>query len=299
MTDIRVTPRPWLCTPRTHAIRLIEIHATRGANTPDAQFGATANWMQSPNNVGERDASGRPLWGGSCSYILGRVGELGTVLEDNQQPTFSAGFGGEGSTFAIDQYGISYEWCQSQAQEPFTPQQYQRGAREIAAKCHKYGIPPIMIEVPIQQGAVPTGIVRHDRCQNGYVLGKTDPGKQFDEKLFIGLVQMELAKLQSPAPEEEDEMEIGALAAYMYDIQKKLNAKAALTPEQQVFYQRFKGLFALALSDTLKAPSKGQRDGLSAAVGHPHPAAPATGGGVTLDQVRDEIDAATVKARHE
>jgi len=143
------------------------------------------------------DAAG--TWGGSCSYILGRDGSLGAVLDDDQQPTYGAGFGGPGSTFAIDEYGIAYEWCQSQAQEPFTPQQYERGAREIAAKCHKYGIPPGMIEIPVQSGTVPAGIVRHDRCQNGYVLGKSDPGSAFDEKLFIGLVKIELAKL-----EEED-----------------------------------------------------------------------------------------------
>ncbi|KKL80797.1 hypothetical protein LCGC14_2001220 [marine sediment metagenome] len=28
---------------------------------------------------------------------------------------------------------------------------------------------------------VPTGIVRHDKCENGTKLGKTDPGHQFDQ----------------------------------------------------------------------------------------------------------------------
>ena len=96
--------------------------------------------------------------------------------------------------------------------------------------------------------------------------------------------------------EQEDEMDIAALTAYLYDIQKKLNdpTRGPLSAEQQAFYERFQGLFALAHQDMLKAPSKGQRDGLSAAVGHPHPAA--TVEGVTLEQVRDEIDAATLKA---
>jgi hypothetical protein len=127
---------------------------------------------------------------------------MGTVLGDNQTPTYSAGYGGVGSTYAIDEYAISYELAQSPAQEPFSDAIYDRLTTEVAVDCKRYGIPLVMIEVPVQKGAVPTGIVRHDHCENGIKLGKTDPGDQFDEARFIGMV---VAKMQ-PEPIEEDDM---------------------------------------------------------------------------------------------
>ena len=198
MSDTRVTPRPWLRTVRVKPIQLIEIHATRGNTTPEKQMGAALNWVQSPNNVGGRDANGNPEWGSSFSYVIGTDGSMGTVLDDNQMPTYSAGYGGVGSTYAIDEYGISYECAQSQAQEPFTDALYARLAKEVAIKCLKYGIPPVMISVTNQRGEVPTGIVRHDRCENGIKLGKTDPGVQFNEVRFIADVKAEME------PEEDD-----------------------------------------------------------------------------------------------
>jgi hypothetical protein len=134
---------------------------------------------------------------------------MGTVLGDNQTPTYSAGYGGVGSTYAIDEYAISYELAQSPAQEPFSDAIYDRLTTEVAIDCKRYGIPPVMIEIPRQTGAVPTGIVRHDRCENGIKLGKTDPGDQFDEARFIADVKAEMeGDSQEPQPEpiEEDDM---------------------------------------------------------------------------------------------
>jgi len=193
MTDIRVRPQPWLWMPRTKPIRFIEIHATRGNTTPEKQMGAALNWVQSPNN-----GSAAKGWGSSFSFVIGADGSMGTVLDDSQTPTYSAGYGGVGSTYAIDEYGISFELAQSQAQEPFTDALYTRLAREVAPLCVKYNIPPVMVEIPRQTGTVPTGIVRHDKCENGIKLGKTDPGDQFDEARFTADVKA----LMSPEPVE-------------------------------------------------------------------------------------------------
>jgi hypothetical protein len=189
--------------PRVKPIRFIEIHATRGNTTPEKQMGAALNWVQSPNNVGGRDSSGNPEWGSSFSFVIGTDGSMGTVLDDDQMPTYSAGYGGVGSTYAIDEYAISYELAQSPAQEPFSDAIYDRLAQEVAVDCQRYGIPPVMISVTNQRGEVPTGIVRHDRCENGIKLGKTDPGVQFDEVRFIRLLKAAMQPDAPPEPEPE------------------------------------------------------------------------------------------------
>ena len=94
MADVRVTPQPWLWKPRTRPIRFIEIHATRGNTTPGAQMLAALSWVMS-----SRNAQGG--WGASFSYVIGANGSMGTVLDDDQMPTYSAGFGGPGSTWAM------------------------------------------------------------------------------------------------------------------------------------------------------------------------------------------------------
>ena len=202
--DVIVTPQPWLWAPRYRPIRFIEIHATRGNTTPDKQFGATINWMESPGNIGGRQSDGSPAWGSSCSKILGRQGEVGFVLRDNQMPTFSAGYGNYGFPygFSIDEYGISWEWCQSDQQEDFTDFQYKRGAKEIAKECVTNNIPAGFITVNPQSGNVPTGLVRHDRCENGAKLGKTDPGGKFSESYFLVLLREEIAILKSQGGSE-------------------------------------------------------------------------------------------------
>jgi hypothetical protein len=205
VSDTRVIPKPWLWVPRTKPIRLIEIHATRGNTTPEKQMGAALNWVMSANNVGDRDALGDPVWGSSFSHVIGTDGSMGTVLDDHQMPTYSAGYGGVGSTYAIDEYAISYECAQSQAQEPFTDALYDRLETEVALKCLKYNIPPVMVSIMVQRGEVPTGIVRHDRCENGIKLGKTDPGVQFNEVRFIAGVK---AKMEPTEPIEEDDMKL-------------------------------------------------------------------------------------------
>ena len=211
--DVIVRPQSWLSAARTDAVRFLEIHATRGSVAPDQQFQATVNWMQSPNNKA-RDERGNALgWGSSCSYIIGRDGRLASVLRDDRYPTYSAGYGGAGSTWSIDEYGISYEWCQSANQEEFTTEQYERAAIEYAGKCRMHAIPPVMLDIPRQSGPVPAGFVRHDRCENGRKLGKTDPGPQFRDNEFVDLVRQRLGEEEDMFT-DEDRRVLGAVAMY-------------------------------------------------------------------------------------
>jgi hypothetical protein len=191
VSDVTVFPRPWLWKPRTKPVRLIEIHSTRGGSgSLLTDYNATINWMQSGSN-----GSAAQGWGSSCSKVLGPNGELAVVLHDNQMPTYSAGYGGAGSTYAIDEYGISYEWAQPDAATPFPEAMYQRGAKEIARDCVRYSIPPVFVSIPRQTGVPPAGLVRHDRCENGAKLGKSDPGPLFDERKFLGYLKQEIMAL--------------------------------------------------------------------------------------------------------
>jgi hypothetical protein len=211
--DVIVTPQPWLSAARTKPIRFLEIHATRGSTSPDAQFQATINWLQSPHNRARGEAGQPADWGSSCSYIIGRDGRLARVLPDDRFPTYSAGYGGSGSTWSIDEYGISYEWCQSANQEEFTTEQYERAAIEYAAKSRVYGIPAVMLDITRQSGPVPAGFVRHDRCENGRKLGKTDPGPRFREADFVPLVREKLEEVEEMFT-DEDRRVLGAVAMY-------------------------------------------------------------------------------------
>lgn len=122
------------------------------------------------------------------------------VLDDNQMPTYCAGYGGTG-TWAIDEYGKAYEWAQPNRDTPYSDAMYRRGAKEIALDCKANGIPPVFLEIWDQRGPVPTGLVRHDRCENGVKLGKSDPGAQFDEARFLSYLNAELQT------SEEDDMD--------------------------------------------------------------------------------------------
>lgn len=218
--DVRVVPQSWLWVPRIKTIRMIEIHATRGNTTPAKQKGAALNWVRSPSN-------NQGGWGGSFSHVIGVDGSKGTVLDDNQMPTYSAGYGGAGSTYAIDEYAISYELAQSPAQEPFSDAIYTRLAKEVAVDCKRYDIPARMIEIPRQTGIVPAGIVRHDKCENGIKLGKTDPGDQFDEARFITDVKALMEPTPEPEPELESPKEVETMAMYVI--------KGDVSNEQSIF----------------------------------------------------------------
>lgn len=197
----RITPRPWLWRPRSHLVQIIEIHATRGATSPEMQFAATMNWMQSDNNRG-RDKFGNPQdWGGSCSVIIGRDGERCEVLNDGQMPTYGAGYGYTAGSWAIDEYGLAVELAQSANQEPYTEEQYESCAEWCAPKVLKYGILPVFVDAK-QDGPVPSGFVRHDRCDNGRKLVKTDPGEQWDEGKFLSYLAKHIGGTMSPTAEE-------------------------------------------------------------------------------------------------
>jgi len=157
--------------------------------------------MENPNN-----GSAAQGWGSSCSRVLGPNGEMTYVLQDNQVPTYSAGYGRLFllGGWSIDEYGKSYEWAQPNILTSYSDAMYTRGAKEIAKDCVAYGIPPVFITVFDQAiQPVPTGLVRHDRCENGTKLGKSDPGLQFNEAKFIALLQAEIAALENDMTKEE------------------------------------------------------------------------------------------------
>lgn len=230
MGDVSVIPQPCLWVPRTKPIRFIEIHATRGKTTPEKQKQAALNWVLSPNNKSEHGD-----WGSSFSHVIGTDGSEGNVLRDDQAPTYSAGYGGPGSEWSIDEYGISYELAQSADQEPFTDACLRRAAREVAIDCGRYGIPVEFLWVRQQSGTVPTGLVRHDQCQNGIYLGKNDPGVQFNQQYFLSLVR---AQMQP----EEDDMSVANVAKYFRDIEQKMRAGTPLTAAEKDLWAWFNAL---------------------------------------------------------
>lgn len=198
--DREVIPQPWLWQPRPGPITMIEFHATRGNTTPELQDDASLNWVMSPGNVGGRDSNGNPIWGSSFSHVIGKGGEWGKVLDDDQMPTHSAGYGNSISGgFSIDEFAISVEFAQSQQLEAYSYEQYEVGGFLFAHWCLQYDIPPKFTPVFNQvqyaysnvhdQFLPPRGIVRHDRCENGNKLGKTDPGGQLDENKFVSHIQ--------------------------------------------------------------------------------------------------------------
>ena len=191
--DEQITPQPWLAVPRQHPIQLIVIHSTRGDTIIENQYAATMNWLQSPDN---RDkATGG--WGGSTNRLIGCEGEMCICWPDDMSPTYSAGFGFNNTDWAIDWYAISFELVQRRLDEDFREATLARAAREVAALCQKYNIPPVWLDRVDQSGPPPSGITGHENTDNGRKLGKSDPGSisrggRFDPDDFIRRVRQEM-----------------------------------------------------------------------------------------------------------
>lgn len=194
--DETIKAQPWLAKTRTRPVRLIVIHATRGNIEQARQYEATKNWFRFAGN----NAGG---WGGSSNRIISHEGQQCIVWPDEMQPTWSAGYGGAGSVWAIDEYAISFELAQRTREEPYAEATLARTAREVALLCLKYNIPPVWLERVDQTGAVPTGITGHENTDNGRHYGKTDPGVgvSFDTAAFMKRVVVELHPMgPGPAP---------------------------------------------------------------------------------------------------
>jgi hypothetical protein len=198
LPDETITPQPWLAVPRAHPIQLIVIHATRGDTTQDRQYMATKNWLLSPNN-------NQGGWGGATNRIISHEGQMCVSWPDDMSPTYSAGFGFEGSHWSVDWYAISFELAQRNFTEDFAEATLARAAKEVALLCSKYSIPPVWLDRVNQAGAVPTGITGHENTDNGRRLGKTDPGSdlaaggKFDAPAFIQRVLAEMAGMPASA----------------------------------------------------------------------------------------------------
>lgn len=193
--DETIRAQSWLAVKRQKPILLIVLHATRGDTMQALQYQATKNWFMSQgNNQGG--------WGSSSNRIISHEGQQCIVWPDDMQPTWSAGYGGRDSTWAIDEYAISFEMAQTSRDQPYAEATLARAAREVALLCQRYDIPPVWLPNVKQTGAVPTGITGHENTGNGRLYGKTDPGVgvTFDTAAFMWRVQAELHPM-GPAPE--------------------------------------------------------------------------------------------------
>ncbi|HLF78714.1 MAG TPA: N-acetylmuramoyl-L-alanine amidase [Dehalococcoidia bacterium] len=185
--DRLVSARPGGATPR-----LIIVHATRGANTQAAQYGATKNWFVSDGNRGLNNDGTRADWGGAAHVVISNEGQLCRFIDDSRAPRFSAAYGANFPPlgWSADDWGLSMELAQSDKQEDFADATIERAAAQAADWCRRFSIPPVRLGRIDQSGAIPTisGIVGHDETENGRKLSKTDPGSKFPWDDFMGRV---------------------------------------------------------------------------------------------------------------
>lgn len=169
----RVQAHSWKHRPRTDSVRLVLLHATRGAAPLEQQYQATKNWMASPAN---RLGSGAETWGAVSSRIIGHDGRLCLVVPDERYPVYSAGH--------MDPLAVSLELAQPDDDTPFAAATLERAALEAARLCRRHGIPPRVLPWVSADNRQAPGIARHDRSDNGRHWGKSDPGRLFDDRWF-------------------------------------------------------------------------------------------------------------------
>jgi len=175
----RIMLHPWKWGERWEPVRLIVIHASRGANTMARQYEATKNWQLSASNRNvEPDGS---EWASMSNRIIGHDGRQCISIPDGFYPRWSLGH--------ADPIAISFELAQPDDDTPFTEATLDRAAREVAALCVKYDIPPRVLPWLSADNHEAPGIARHDRSDNGRLYGKSDPGRQFDDAAFESRVR--------------------------------------------------------------------------------------------------------------
>ncbi|KKM79803.1 hypothetical protein LCGC14_1346240 [marine sediment metagenome] len=202
-----ITAQPHLKRRRTKPVRVIFIHSTRGGTASAAvDYSATKYWFKSPNN-----GSVAKGWGSCASRIIGPNGEHCVVMGDDEYPAYSGcyGYNGPPQEFCMDEVAISYEVAQPTASTPFTDDQYERLAIEVARDCVNHNIPPVMVDY--RAGHFPpviAGVTRHDLTANGIKLGKTDPGAEWDDVRFMSLLKAKLGQEEDMGltPEEHSKL---------------------------------------------------------------------------------------------
>jgi hypothetical protein len=286
--DESIVPAPQLWVPRHFPIHLIEIHSTRGGSLNE--YRATKNWMQSPNN-------NQGGWGGACSYIVSDNGLICHVLDDEQQPTYGAGYGRflRPDGWALDEYGIAVELCQPYINTPFTEVQLRAAAKLCAWYCEKYGISLQFLSIPDQSMSTTfrTGFVRHDRSENGTKFGKSDPGPQFNEDQFLQYVHDAMKGGDEDMPLTDDQARaLDALGKPFPDPLQRKNTDG--TPFMWPSFVQY--LHALLPSMDIAGHFAGARtEGAGAGLIPPETSAfyrieqKASGGGIDLDKLADKV----------
>jgi len=168
----------WKYRRRTQPVRLVIIHSTRSGR-PDIglEYQRTKNWFLSHNNRVADD----PPWGSMASFIVGHDGRLCRVIPEDHYPTWSAGH--------MDPIAISFELAQPTNDAPYTEATLARAALEVARVCRTYRVPAVVLPWVSADNRQAPGIARHDRSDNGWCWGKTDPGRLFDDRSFERRVQ--------------------------------------------------------------------------------------------------------------
>lgn len=174
---------------RTKTPRLFIIHATRGHTDLDLQDDATLSWFQ--------HAPDRGGWGSTADVLISAdddsIYEFGDIMQEHS--AWSAGYGALGSSYeyGADEWAISIECAQTDAQEAFTERVIDKLVWYVRKRNRDFGL-----EIPVvhitewsqrRNGDVPAGFIGHDETANGRKLGKTDPGTQFPWDEFLRRVE--------------------------------------------------------------------------------------------------------------
>jgi len=166
-------------------INLIQIHATRSGRkrtrlgrrwTMEDERKSTTNWFRSPNNR----VPGAPHEAAMASVLIGN-GTLTRVMPDNMAPHHSLGH--------ADATGLSIEICQPLEDMPFLRMDIELAALVCAEWSARYNIPIKVLPFLSSDNHEAPGYVRHDRSAQGQSVGKSDPGRLFDDRAFEALVR--------------------------------------------------------------------------------------------------------------
>ncbi len=159
--------------------RLFIIHATRGHTTLQLQDDATLNWFQyAPDRGG---------WGSTADVLISAdddfIYEFGDIMREHS--AWSAGYGALGPRYeyGADEWAISIELAQTDAQEPFTQHVIDKLIWYVRKRAADFDldIPAVHLTSWSQRTSadVPTGFIGHDETANGRKTGKSDPGYRF------------------------------------------------------------------------------------------------------------------------
>jgi len=190
----QIRPQAWKWRPRSNAINLIQLHATRSGQTMingrpwtmEDERKSSSNWFTSEGNR----VPDAPHEAAMCNVLVGN-GTVTQVLPENIEAHHSLGH--------ADRSGLSLEICQPLNSVAFLSEDLEIAAAVCREWSQKYGIPIKVLDFLSSDNREAPGEVRHDRSAQGQSVGKSDPGDQFPtnrqwEAMVKGDVDMALAE---------------------------------------------------------------------------------------------------------